>query len=75
MEHIKRMEIELEELVAKKNGATSFLEKERNKDEGKILDYTQMFLLDRQVKDMAKYEETLRSRIEYDKEKAEKEKK
>lgn len=67
MDHIERMEKELEELKDKSRKAGQFFANEL--DNPKILDSKQIVLLGMQAAAMAQYEAILEERIAYDKEK------
>lgn len=67
MDHIERMEKELEELREKTRKAGQFFVKEL--DNPKILDHKQIVLLGMQSTAMSQYEAILEERIAYDKEK------
>lgn len=67
MEHIERMEKELEELKEKVRKAGQFFSQEL--DNPKILDSKQIALLGMQSIAMSQYETILKERIAYDKEK------
>lgn len=67
--HIDRMELELNELVEKRNKALYFLEKEE--EFAKFTDCNQRELLSKQLDYMLNYINVLKDRIEYDKKKME----
>lgn len=64
MEHVKRMEVELQELENKIEKLTVFLEKE--KKEPKFTDEEQRALLELQKGHMEDYASVLKQRIYYD---------
>lgn len=64
MEHIKRMEVELQELENKIEKLTVFLEKESEKP--KYTDDIQRILLENQKEHMKSYARILKQRIYYD---------
>lgn len=64
MEHIKRMEVELQELENKIEKLTVFLEKENEKP--KYTDDIQRILLENQKEHMKSYARILKHRIHYD---------
>lgn len=72
LNHIERMDLELEELNDKIVKGQDFLDKE--KKEPKFTDETQRFFLSEQLICMVGYRETLRDRIKYDLSKQHKEK-
>lgn len=67
MEHIERMEHELEELIERKRKAVEFYEEEMK--EHKFTDEIQRVYLALQIRYMEHYIEVLTDRIEYDKQK------
>lgn len=64
LNHIERMELELEELSEKIDKGQEFLYKENK--EPKFTDEIQRFFLKEQLQCMVGYRETLRDRIKYD---------
>lgn len=72
LNHIERMELELEELNGKIVKGQQFLDKENK--EPKFTDEIQRFFLSEQLQCMVGYRETLRDRIKYDLSKQHKEK-
>lgn len=64
LNHIERMELELEELSEKIEKGQQFLDKE--KVNPKFTDETQIFFLSEQLIHMVGYREALRDRIKYD---------
>lgn len=73
MGHIERMEVELKELVEKRDKLVVFLEKET--EQPKFTDEIQRRFLALQNEHMESYIKILKARIEYDKIKAKKEEK
>ena len=71
MEHIKRMEKEVEDLIQKAEKLHDFLEEELKNP--KFTDDIQRIYLGIRVSHMVNYVEVLKSRIEYDTEKLKKE--